>query len=67
MLFWNRFDSRSPMRHYLGIFLQLIVLACLPGLIYWQLINGIRLVMMPTLTMVGIVLFWVGTRLREGK
>lgn len=47
--------------------MQLFVLAALPVLIYWQLIYGFRLVVMPTLTIVGIVIFYIGTRLREGK
>lgn len=53
------------MRHHLGIFLQILALAGLPLLILFQLNFGIRLVVMPTCTLIGIVIFWLGTRLRE--
>ena len=53
------------MRHYLGIGLQLFVLTVLPLLIWWQLMFGFSLVWMPSLLTLGIVFFWVGTRLRE--
>lgn len=55
------------MKHQIGMLMQLVVLAGLPVLIYWQLIYGFRLVIMPSLTLVGIVVFYIGTRLREGK
>lgn len=53
------------MRHHLGIFLQVCVLTFLPCLILYQLQFGIKLVLMPVCTVVGIVLFWLGTMLRE--
>ncbi|MFO1022613.1 MAG: hypothetical protein U0903_18235 [Planctomycetales bacterium] len=55
------------MKHQIGMLMQLMVLALLPALIIWQLTYGIRLVVMPTMTLVGIVIFYIGTRLREGK
>lgn len=53
------------MRHHLGITLQILVLAGLPLLIVYQLNFGFRLLVMPTCTLIGIVVFWIGTRLRE--
>ena len=52
------------MKHYLGIFLQFIVLVFLPLLILWQLNFGFELIYMPALTVVGIVVFFIGTKLR---
>ncbi len=53
------------MRHHLGFLLQLLVLGILPVLVYWQLCNGFELIWMPSLLTTGIVMFWLGTRLRE--
>ncbi len=53
------------MRQRVGFLLQLAVLSLLPMLIYWQLMFGFRLLWMPSLTLLGIVVFWVGYRLRE--
>ena len=53
------------MRHHLGILLQILVLAGLPLLIWFQLNFGVRLLFMPACTLIGIVVFWIGTRLRE--
>jgi hypothetical protein len=54
------------MRHQIGIFLQFLVLVFLPMLILWQLEFGFRLILMPALTLVGILVFWIGYKLREG-
>jgi hypothetical protein len=54
------------MRHQIGIFLQFVVLVFLPMLILWQLEFGFRLILMPALTLVGIIVFWIGYKLREG-
>lgn len=53
------------MRHHLGILLQILALAWLPLLIVYQLILGFQLLVMPICTVIGMVLFWIGTRLRE--
>ena len=53
------------MFHHLGIFLQVCVLTFLPCLILYQLQYGIKLVLMPACTVGGILLFWLGTMLRE--
>jgi hypothetical protein len=55
----------SAMRQSIGWLLQLASLAFLPALIYWQLNFGFRLVVMPALTLGAIVVFWIGTKLRE--
>jgi hypothetical protein len=54
------------MRRQIGFLLQLVVLTLLPMLILWQLDFGIPLIVMPALTVVGIVVFYIGHRLREG-
>lgn len=54
------------MRRSIGFLMQLAVLALLPMLILWQLMFGFRLIMMPALTLVGIILFTIGHKLREG-
>ena len=53
------------MRHHVGLFLQFAVLVLLPMLIVWQLEFGFRLIYMPALLLVGVVIFSIGTRLRE--
>lgn len=52
------------MKQYLGLFLQFITLVFLPLLILWQLTFGFQLVWMPALTLLGIVVFAIGTKLR---
>jgi hypothetical protein len=54
------------MRQQIGYLLQLAALAMLPMLILWQLDFGIPLIVMPMLTVVGIIMFYVGYKLREG-
>jgi hypothetical protein len=54
------------MRHQIGFLLQFATLVFLPMLILWQLEFGFRLILMPALTLVGIVVFWIGYKLREG-
>ena len=54
------------MRRKIGYRLQQAVLIMLPMVILWQLDFGIPLVVMPILTVVGIVLFYIGYKLREG-
>jgi hypothetical protein len=54
------------MRQQIGFLLQLAALTLLPMLILWQLDFGIPLIVMPLLTVVGIILFYIGYKLREG-
>jgi hypothetical protein len=54
------------MRQHIGFLLQLAALVFLPMLILWQLEFGFRLVLMPALTLAGIVVFVIGNKLREG-
>jgi len=53
------------MKHQLGTFLQFAMLVFLPMLILWQLSFGFDLIWMPSLLLAGVVVFVVGTRLRE--
>ena len=54
------------MRRQIGFLFQIAALTLLPMLMLWQLDFGIPLIVMPALTLVGIVLFYIGYRLREG-
>ena len=54
------------MRQHIGFLCQLVALVMLPMLIFWQWDFGFRLIVMPALTAVGIILFAVGHKLREG-
>ena len=51
----------------IGFLMQLAVLALLPMLILWQLMFGFRLILMPMLTLAGIVIFTTGQWLRESR
>jgi hypothetical protein len=53
------------MRHHIGILLQLAALTLLPSLVLWQWDFGFPLLVMPILTTVGIVMFYIGYKLRE--
>ena len=54
------------MRRQIGFLLQIVALTMLPMVMLWQLDFGIPLIVMPALTVVGIFIFYVGYRLREG-
>jgi hypothetical protein len=56
--------STGPVRHYLGIGLQFVVLVFLPLMIIWQINFGFALIYMPALLLVGIVIFSIGAKLR---
>ena len=53
------------MRNQLGFFLQFAALVFLPLLIVWQLNFGFELLYMPSLTLLAVVVFWIGHRLRD--
>lgn len=53
------------MRQQVGFLLQVLVLMFLPALIGWQLFFGIRLVVMPVATVLGIGVFSLGHLLRK--
>ena len=55
------------MLHYLGICFQIGAMTFLPLLILYQLNFGFRLIVMPVCTIIGIVIFSLGTWLREKK
>lgn len=52
------------MRNHVGFVLQFAALVFLPLLILWQLRFGFQLLWMPLLTLAGVVVFYVGHRLR---
>ena len=54
-------------KHFLGMFLQLVTLGVLPLLVVYQLIYSFRLIVMPALLLVGVIVFSIGTALRESK
>lgn len=60
-----RSRRNSPVKHQLGVGLQFFVLVALPMLIIWQLEFGFRLLYMPGLLLLGILIFAIGTQLRE--
>jgi hypothetical protein len=47
------------------MFLQLITLGILPAIVVFQLYYGFRLIVMPASLLAGIILFSIGTALRE--
>lgn len=53
------------MKHQIGLGLQFLVLTATPLISWWQLQFGFNLIWMPGLLVVAILLFWIGTRLRE--
>lgn len=54
------------MKHHLGIFLQLCAMTLLLGIVVFEL-QSHMLIVMPTGLTAGAILFWIGTRLREGR
>ena len=55
------------MKHHVGMLLQLAALGGLPAIIVFQLFYGFRLIVMPISLTVGILIFWLGTSLRESQ
>lgn len=62
-----RSSTGEFMRHQFGTLLQFVTLVFLPMLIIWQLTFGFQLIWMPAMLVVGIVVFSIGTKLRESK
>jgi hypothetical protein len=54
-------------KHQIGVGLQFLVLTATPLISWWQLQFGFNLIWMPALLVVAILLFWIGTRLRESN
>jgi hypothetical protein len=54
-------------KHQIGVGLQFLVLTATPLISWWQLQFGFNLIWMPALLVVAILLFWIGTRLRESS
>lgn len=57
----------KQVRHFFGMFLQLLTLSVLPLIIVFQLFYGFRLIVMPISLLIGITLFSIGTALRESN
>ena len=57
--------SSDEIAQQLGTPLQFFLPCLLPMIVWWQLQFGFPLIWMPALLTVGIVVFWLGTRLRE--
>lgn len=53
------------MKQQIGMGMQFLVLVFLPLLILWQLNFGFPLIWMPGLLLLGIIIFSIGTQLRE--
>lgn len=53
------------MRNWIGLSLQFVALVFLPLLVLWQLQFGFELIWMPTMLLVGVVVFTLGHLLRE--
>ena len=53
------------MRQQIGVLMQLAVLSLLPAVVIYQLHFGIQLIVMPVCLLAGIIVFSIGTRLRE--
>jgi hypothetical protein len=55
----------NEMKQQLGFYMQFSALVFLPLLIFLQLEIGLKIIYMPICLLIGVVLFIVGTRLRE--
>ncbi|MEI7701558.1 MAG: hypothetical protein WCK86_17295 [Planctomycetia bacterium] len=55
------------MRHILGLICQFITLTLLPSIVIFQLFFGFRLIVMPISLLCGVILFSLGTWLRESR
>lgn len=53
------------MKQHLGMLLQLIALGALPSLIVAQIFIPFNLLVMPAVLLVAVVVFTMGTQLRE--
>lgn len=52
------------MRNTIGFLLQMTALVMLPCMLIWQLDFGMKLLWMPTMTLVGLCLFYLGHWMR---
>jgi hypothetical protein len=55
----------GSVRNILGFLMQFAALVFLPLLIIWQLNFGFQLLWMPSLTLAGVAIFWIGHALRD--
>ena len=61
----NQNTLMSDFRNHLGVLLQLAGLTFLPVLMIWQLNYGFNLLWMPSMTLLGVVVFALGHWLRD--
>jgi hypothetical protein len=55
------------LKQQVGFGLQFLVLTATPLISWWQIQFGFSLIWMPGLLACSVVLFWIGTRMRESK
>ena len=55
------------MKQTIGMLLQLLALGMLPSVVLFQLFYGFKLIVMPISLLTGILVFSLGTMLREAK
>ncbi len=60
-------ETGFTMRHILGLICQFITLTLLPSIVIFQLFFGFRLIVMPISLLCGVILFSLGTWLRESR
>ena len=54
------------MKHQIGMFMQLATLALLPVLLYWDISFGLsHYLIIPMVLLLAMIMFSVGTKLRE--
>lgn len=58
---------RQVVKQQIGTMIQFLVLSITPLISWWQFQFGYRLIWMPGLLTGAVVLFWIGTRLRESR
>ena len=60
-------SKRDNVKQHIGLILQFLVLTATPLISWWQLQFGFNLIWMPGLLTLAVVLFLIGTRLRESR
>ena len=67
ILLQSNLSFPNTMQHRLGFLMQMGALIFLPMVMFWQLQFGLQVIYMPILLIVGIVVFSIGTKLRDSK
>lgn len=55
------------LKYYIGLALQMVALTLLPSIIVFQLFFGFRLIVMPICLTIGIIVFAIGTKIRDSR